>query len=145
METLTFRKMGVADIPAFVRLAAQLGYEVDAGYLGARLGDAEDRELVLVAARGPEVLGWIDCRIDRSFLVEPLCEIAGLVVDEAHRSEGIGAALLAQAEAGGASRGMRKVRLRSNVKRTRAHEFYLRAGYAEIKVSKVFEKALGEL
>ena len=39
-------------------------------------------------------------------------------------------------------RSRRKVRVRSNVVRERAHQFYLRAGYAIVKTSLVFEKSL---
>jgi GNAT superfamily N-acetyltransferase len=68
--------------------------------------------------------------------------INGLVVDEAHRSDGIGAELVAAAEAWAWEHGATAIMVRSRSARVRAHRFYERLGYVEVKRSHVFEKPL---
>jgi ribosomal protein S18 acetylase RimI-like enzyme len=52
-----------------------------------------------------------------------------LVVAEAARGAGIGAALVAEAETRLAARGCGLVEVTSNIKRLRAHGFYEKLGY----------------
>jgi len=66
----------------------------------------------------------------------------GLVVTAAERGAGIGARLIAEAEAWARAQGVGSVRVRSNVTRERTHRFYLRAGYAITKTSYLFVKQL---
>ena len=68
--------------------------------------------------------------------------IGGLVVDEAHRSSGVGAELLAAAEAWARERAATKMVVRSRVTREGAHRFYEREGYVLVKTSHVFEKPI---
>ena len=101
------------DVPILAGLAAQLGYPVDAAVVPRlQLEDA------------------------------PFAELAGLVVDDAVRGAGVGAALLNAAEAWARSEGFATMRVRSNVVRERAHRFYEREGYERIKAQAVFRKAL---
>ena len=72
----------------------------------------------------------------------PSAEIAGLVVDEETRGAGVGARLVAEAEAWAAGAGFARMRVRSNVKRNRARRFYERAGFVVTKRQRNFEKAL---
>ena len=71
-------------------------------------------------------------------------ELVGLVVDEALRGRGIGAALVTAAEAWARERGLARLRVRSNVTREATHSFYRRLGYEEVKRQVVFRKSLGE-
>jgi GNAT superfamily N-acetyltransferase len=64
------------------------------------------------------------------------------VVDEAHRSGGVGRALLGAAEAWAREHGCEVVTVRSRVARERAHRFYEREGYVRVKTSHVFSKPL---
>ncbi|HEY3676065.1 MAG TPA: GNAT family N-acetyltransferase, partial [Candidatus Tumulicola sp.] len=68
--------------------------------------------------------------------------IAALVVDESERGNGTGAALLQAAEAWARERGVRCIRVRSNVIRADAHRFYEREKYAPLKDQRVFEKRM---
>jgi GNAT superfamily N-acetyltransferase len=65
------------------------------------------------------------------------------VVAEAERGRGIGAALVAAAEEWAAARGCGALRVRCNVVRKRAHDFYRRERFREIKEQKVFERKIG--
>jgi GNAT superfamily N-acetyltransferase len=68
--------------------------------------------------------------------------INGLVVDEGRRGAGIGRALVAAGEAWARQRGAKEITVRSRSTRERAHRFYERIGYEEIKRSHVFGKPL---
>ena len=71
-----------------------------------------------------------------------LAIIHGLVVDETLRSGGIGNELVDAAEAWARSTGATTIIVRSRVARQRAHRFYERIGYVEVKVSHTFSKPL---
>ena len=57
-----------------------------------------------------------------------------MVVDEALRSRGIGAALVRAAEAALAAQGCYMVEVTSHMRRTEAHRFYERLGYDRTSV-----------
>ncbi len=68
-------------------------------------------------------------------------EIGGLVVDTQARRQGIGRALMAQAEVWAKEHGFAEVRLRSGLHRADAHEFYQSVGYELAKTSHMFRKS----
>ncbi len=69
-------------------------------------------------------------------------EIRGLVVDESRRGAGLGRGLMEHAEEWARGRGVRVIRLRSNVVRGGAHAFYARLGYSLVKTQHIFSKKL---
>lgn len=78
---------------------------------------------------GPECLGVAGWRvIDTASVIRKLY-IDDLVVDEAHRSQGVGAMLLDHLEQVARSEGAHCVELDSGHQRTDAHRFYRRRGY----------------
>jgi N-acetylglutamate synthase-like GNAT family acetyltransferase len=132
------------DVEALARLAAELGYPSTADEMRERLAAlraGEDDE-VLVADVDGEVAGWIHLAIVLSLESGRYAEIEGLVVTEARRGSGIGAELVRAAEAWGRTRGVKRLRVRTNVTRTRTHLFYERGGFAHVKTSRVYEKGL---
>ena len=132
------------DAPELARLSTQLGYPMTEAQalerLAAIAGHADHR--LFVARRAGLVAGWLQVSRPRIFETPDSAEIAGLVVDEAHRGRGIGPMLLRAAEDWARASGCAALRVRSNVIRGLAHAFYVREGYAEIKQQKVFEKRL---
>ena len=72
----------------------------------------------------------------------PSSLIVGLVIVEGHRSAGIGAALLAAAEAWARARGCKRLVVATRITRERAHRFYAREGYEVSKTSYFLTKAL---
>lgn len=132
-----------ADAAELARLSDQLGYPMSREEALGRLAalDGHPDHLLLVARRGGRCAGWLQVSRTRIFETPDSAEIAGLVVDEAQRGQGIGPLLLRAAEDWARRSGCRAVRVRSNVLRDRAHAFYRREGYAEIKRQWVFEKA----
>lgn len=138
------RRAAEADAGAIAALSGQLGYPTSEAAVRARLAAALGRgdSEVLVAERTGAVVGWIHVYGVHTLESDAHAEIAGLVVDEHHRSRGIGEALLAAAETWAANAGYRDARVRSNVIRERAHRFYVRQGYAEKKRQAVLVKDL---
>jgi GNAT superfamily N-acetyltransferase len=133
------------DAPELGRLSTQLGYPMTDTEARERLEGlrGEPDHLLLVARIGGRVAGWLQVSRTRIFETPDSAEIAGLVVDEAERGRGIGPLLLRAAEERARGWGCLALRVRSNVIRERAHAFYRREGYGEIKQQRVFEKSLG--
>lgn len=86
--------------------------------------------------------GFIHVCVTLTLEHDPRGEIRTLVVDEKQRGAGAGARLVAAAEEWARERGLRKMRVRSNIKRERARRFYERLGYSVTKTQNVFDKVL---
>lgn len=72
-------------------------------------------------------------RIESGYFVE----IIGLVVDENYRSFGIGNMLIDYARNWTQAKGIKKLRVRTNIVRQRTHAFYERNGFTLCKEQKV--------
>jgi GNAT superfamily N-acetyltransferase len=91
--------------------------------------------VVLVAELDGAVIGCLSTSIMRVLhRPAPVGRISMMVVDEALRSRGIGAQLVRAAEAALAAQGCYMVEVTSNMRRTEAHRFYERLGYARTSV-----------
>ncbi len=87
-------------------------------------------------------MGWLHVQTRVVFESDPFAEIVGLVIDESTRGEGAGGHLLAAAERWATANGHTEMRVRSNVVRTAAHQFYQNRGYTIAKTSLLFSKPL---
>ena len=144
---ISVRAATPADAEAVAELAGQLGYPATPEQIAHRLGLLDERagNAVFVAeteAGEERVVGWVHVQGSYSLASDPSARVAGLVVDERLRGQGIGRALLEATEHWAAEQGFDEVRLRSNVIRERAHAFYERQGYERVKSSYLFRKAL---
>jgi GNAT superfamily N-acetyltransferase len=113
--------------------------------MAARFRDlAGDPDTAVLVAEGSDraVAGWIHVCGRRSLESDPHAEIAGLVVDGARRRQGIGRRLVEAAEDWARGRGYARLRVRSNVARDVAHEFYGGLGFARVKSQHVYERAV---
>ena len=147
-EPLEIREAKLADAAEVVRLLAQLGHEQPAGEPAARLAAFLNRgERVLVAGRTPLVagaplLGAVTLHImPVMHRAGPIGRLSAVVVDEPARGAGVGRALVLASEAFLLVRGCAMIEITSNIKRTGAHAFYERLGYAATSVR--FAKTLG--
>lgn len=141
----TIRDAAPADAAALAPLFEQLGYPTSAEQIRNRLKLSDADARVLVAADGEQIRGFVAVAMSDDFIVGRRGTILGMVVAEGARSAGIGATLLEAAQAWAFERGARRVAVRSNVIRDRAHRFYERQGYTRIKSQNVFEKAKPDL
>jgi GNAT superfamily N-acetyltransferase len=141
----TVRLAQVSDADAIVALTEQLGYKVEPAAVADRLSRllARTDHQVVVAESDGRAVGWIHVALTECIDSGAFVTVGGLVVDREYRKRGIGRRLLAYAEEWAIQRGCTVVRLSSSARRTEAHAFYRRAGYANLKTQYSFAKSLG--
>lgn len=146
---IRFRTARRRDVPAIVALlrndalgAAREGADL-APYLAMfdRLA-ANGMHRVVVGEVGEEVvacyqLSFID---GLSLRAARRAQVEGVRVAADQRGQGIGAAMMADAEARAREAGCRLIQLTTNASRKRAHDFYTRLGYEPSHVG--FKRAL---
>ena len=142
---MVLRSAHVSDAAALARLSGQLGYPSSPEEIELRLRDVLDRPsggAVFVAEDEGEVAGWLHVLGNHTIETAPFALILGLVVDETRRSRGIGASLVQAAADWAVGEGYSMLRVRSNVVRERAHDFYERLGFERAKSQVVLVKRL---
>lgn len=144
MHDVKVRPARASDAAAVASLAEELGYPTAAPEIAERLAvlAASSNDAVLVAVLGLTPVAWIHVTLVTLLESPRHAEIRGLVVTEALRTRGIGAQLVAHAEAWAREHGVARIRVRSNALRERTHTFYERLGYRTTKSQKVFDKGL---
>ena len=142
---MRIRPMALGDASAVAGLCTQLGYPASPAEVARRLAQlAQDTDngLFVAEVSGGRVAGWVHVHGRHLLEVEPYAELGGLVVDEGHRGQGLGRALMAEAERWAAERGYGWLRIRSNTARAGAYHFYRQLGYDLVKSQHVFAKLL---
>jgi GNAT superfamily N-acetyltransferase len=140
---ITIRNILISDASSVSRLSEQLGYS-----LSENTGDniknilALTDHIAFVAIDDKEVVGWVHAFKTTTIESSPFIELAGLVVDEKYRGNGIGKKLVEYVKQWCAGKKISLLRARSNVKRKEAHKFYLDLGFTEIKEQKAFQMYL---
>ena len=149
-DALEVRDARPADAPALAALLAELGYPVAPEVVAARLAAliaAGDRALVAAETSGETTeattpLGLVTVHVTPVLhRPTPVGRVTSLVVAERARGRGVGRALVAAAERLLAEKGCALVEVTSNRRRTDAHAFYERLGYAATSFR--FGKPLG--
>lgn len=129
--SITVREAEASDAPRLVELIIALGHPIEEADVSRNLEIlAKNDVLPLVATDGNEVIGM--CGISAMVTVHrpaPVGRVSVMVVDEAHRGRGIGAALMTEAERRLSKRGCKIIEVTSNMRRDRAHHFYEQLGY----------------
>jgi ribosomal protein S18 acetylase RimI-like enzyme len=130
---LTIRDARAADGAAIASLLGQLGYETEAAAVAPRLERlviVGDRVVVAVVA--DEVVGLAQLHASPTIEHErPAAKISALVVDESHRGEGLGRALVEEMEAEARARRCVVLFLTTAARREDAQAFYRRVGLEE--------------
>ena len=143
---MKIEKMVRSDLNDVVRLAAQLGYPNIQDRIEERFAEIQStKQFALFVARSDQglITGWIQINAEPiSLLIGARADIAALVVDDQHRGQGVGKALLLRAEDWAKENQLSLIRVRSNVRREGAHRFYQREGYVLSKTSNMFTKTL---
>jgi GNAT superfamily N-acetyltransferase len=140
---VSIREALTSDAERIAQLCVQLGYEVPQTHVLHFLEHraASGAVFVAVVAR-VGVVGWTSVAHRDTMISNLRADVEGLVVEDEYRGNGIGELLIASAESWARQRGCRTVRVLSNTVRERAHRFYLRLGYRQLKTEIVFDKAL---
>lgn len=138
------RPMLVEDAEVVMFLSQQLGYAVSVIETITNIKQAlkTPDHLLLVATYNAKVIGWIHAFKAIYIESQPFIEIGGLVVDENYRGKGVGKALINEVKNWCLQKEVYSLRLRTNSKRTEAHQFYQHLGFLEIKQQKVYQMKL---
>lgn len=136
MPALAVRSAGSSDAEAVVALLQQLGYLLSVDVAAQRLEDfAQSRadHVLLGTGSNPQSLGLIAISITPLLVEGAFARITALVVDERHRGQGVGRALVSEAErlAKGAGCAVIQVNTGNRDERIGAHHFYARLGYTD--------------
>ena len=148
MSKVKIRQATASDIPAMNELFRKdLGYEdctleiVEKQFTGLD----NSREAVFVAEVGDDsghIAGVIHVEKYNVLYFPTMANILGLAVAADFRRQGIGSALLKQAEEWARENGASSMRLNSGESRKQAHEFYRTQGYTDNKKQLRFIKDL---
>ena len=138
---ISVRQISSEDAVAITALSQQLGYPLTPEQILQNINAvrrSKDHD-AFVAVHDDKVVGWIG--LAQAIMIEslPFCEINGLVIDENYRKTGIGKLLVERARQWANQKGNRTLRLRCNVKRIEAHQFYQHLGFKQIKQQTTFE------
>ena len=141
---LLLREAATKDAEEITRLSNQLGYaiSVPATLQNLKTISENQNEIIGVAVHEEKVVGWIHAFQTTRLESGSFCEIGGLVVDNQYKRMGIGKMLIEHIKPWCIGKGTTALRVRTNVKRTEAHEFYFQLGFMENKEQKVFEISL---
>ena len=138
-------EMKLEDLEGVTTLGAQLGYPYSLEVIRDRFAEVSMSPVhkLFVAKDDGVVCGWVQvCKERETLLSDARAEITALVVDERVRGKGIGRVLVKAAEEWALAQGLKLMRLRTNVTREEAHQFYRRVGYVESKRSCLFVREL---
>jgi len=130
MLSIKIREAKFEDAEVISRLSTQLGYPANEMDIQNNLLAIASTKLgnVFVAYSENTVTGWIYLYRHTDLSTGKYMEIMGLVVDEAHRSKGIGAQLIQYTINICKKENIKQLVLRSRVTRTSAHRFYRNLG-----------------
>ncbi|MBI2729812.1 MAG: GNAT family N-acetyltransferase, partial [Sphingobacteriales bacterium] len=122
----------------------QLGYPSEAEVLKENLSKVLSLpdNYLLVVEYEQKIIAWLNVRLVTTIESGTNSEIYGLIVDEAYRNKGIGKELICSTKEWARQHGIKKLRVRTNVKRLEAHRFYFREGFKEMKEQKSLEVIL---
>lgn len=138
----------VEDEAVLLSLTGQLGYSLNRAQLLANLHFHlnDDAHFLYVARQGETVVGYFAMAIFHWFhKPQKIARLSAMVVDESHRSQGIGKALMLFAENLAREQGCETLELTSSINREAhgTHAFYRALGYVDIRQSSVcFRKQL---
>lgn len=144
MEPANIRKAQIQDLASIHSLAEQLGYSISTQEMEENVKvilNHPDYEL-LVITENNLVAGWMSLHVRYAIETSHFLQITGIIVDDKKRGKGYGKMLVNYAEAYANEKGIKKLALYSNNKRTEAHQFYLRQGLVKTKDSSWFAKNL---
>jgi GNAT superfamily N-acetyltransferase len=132
--------MTAADAERAAALASELGYAATPALVAERLAAVSGRadHAVWVCDDGGELLGLLHAQHMDRIISDPYVEILHLVVSQRARRGGVGRGLVAQVQSWARERGLDRVRVRSNIVRDEAHDFYLALGFTRLKTQHVY-------
>ncbi len=119
-----------------------LGYDYDLEKQKAKIQTVlnDSTQVIFVAETNNKVVGYIHLVNYDVIYADNFKNCLGLAVDNDYKRNGIGSALLNQAEIWAKENGAVGIRLCSGVEREKAHQFYQSQGYEVTKLQKNIKK-----
>ena len=119
-----------------------LGYDYDLEKQKAKIQAVlnDSTQMIFVAETNNKVVGYIHLVNYDVIYADNFKNCLGLAVDNDYKRNGIGSALLNQAEIWAKENGAAGIRLCSGVEREKAHQFYQSQGYEVTKIQKNIKK-----
>ena len=107
--------------------------EEERSFLNKALNDSE--RLFLVAVSNDNVVGFLTATINKNKIVpflskEPICRVGTIVIDQNHRSIGIGQELMKSCNNWAESSGAKEIRLEVMEFNSKAQSFYTKLGWS---------------
>jgi GNAT superfamily N-acetyltransferase len=139
------RKARSSDVDELARLSFQLGYPISRNELEpifAQLDADPDHAFFVIEKEPTDLVGYVHIFLTRRLFLTPFAELGGLVVDDQYRGMSLGSDLLQAAEHWAQAQGIGELRVRSNVLREGARDFYLKHGFDDRKKQTVFYKSI---
>ena len=123
--TITTRTIEERDAKAVSVLSGQLGYLISVEDAAIRIAliRRSENDAAYVAVDGEKVIAWIHVFYTLRVESEAYCEVGGLVTDEQYRGRGVGKMLLEKVKQWTKEKNCKQLRVRSNAKRSDAHQF----------------------
>ncbi len=140
------RNATINDVSDIAELSNELGYPSSETEIKDRLNSIlslDDHTLIVAYQPLNKVIAWIHAYKRQSVESGFFAEIGGFIVSEAFRGKGIGSHLLNAIEKWTKMKSLPKLRVRSQIKREDAKEFYSNMGFSLSKRQRVFDKKLG--
>lgn len=137
---IVIREIVLQDAEEVSSLSKQLGYDLSAPQTASQIQEilSSPDNCAFVGLDHEKVIGWVHAFKTIRIETNTFVEIGGLVVDENYRSKGVGKKLVDRIKQWCIEQEIRSLRVRCNIKRTAAHQFYLTLGFSEMKEQKVF-------
>ena len=143
---MEIRKASETDLDSLLELNRQIGEfhyenapnvfvqpsEAERSFLNKALNDSE--RLFLVAVSNYKVVGFLTATINQNEVVpflskEPICRIGTIVIDQYHRSTGIGQELMKSCNDWAKASGAKEIRLEVMEFNSKAQSFYNKLGF----------------
>ncbi|WP_106792916.1 GNAT family N-acetyltransferase [Aquimarina sp. Aq78] len=139
-EEIKIRELHKSDAFSIAELSVQLGYQIDESLITKQITliNSNKDHFAFVAVLNTIVIGYIHGFISIRLTSSPFLEIGGLIVRKEYRRNGVASTLIEYLESH--ANDYKTVRVRCNVKRESAHQFYLNQNYIEKKEQKIFER-----
>ncbi len=139
---ITVRPAQKEDCSEITHLTNQLGYPSTLEKI-CEIMDlvlAHNDHQVFIAEKENTIVGYIHLIQSMRIGSNPFVEIAAFIIDESSRSIGVGSSLIRESERWTSGLGFKDIRIRSNIIRQEAHDFFQNRGFQNIKTQEVFSK-----
>ena len=138
--TIKYRRFQEKDLHGLIKLMFELEYTIEEGEFKKTVQEITKRDgVIFIAEEQSRVIGGSCAIIDARLAEGIFGEIVSLVISKELRGFGVGRQLVQMSEEWLYKR-VNTVRIRANVIREDAHNFYKHLGYKEKKEQKIFVK-----